>query len=1076
MVIDPCALKPLREVRHVLLVVVCGTNIRSVGFNGQPILQVGGRLDHRPLSILTSDVECEPTRKGVPLWAHCAGRPLSQHSCIVSHRFASTLITLLVGIIVGCGAVSGADATSDYFTRSWLADEGLPTTEVNDVVQDLEGFLWVGTPDGLVRFDGVQFKPFISPLIARAAAKNIRALATTSDGGLLIVPAVGGLVELKGGKFSEHPAAAGLEGTQLLDVWVEQGGAIWLEMEGGRVRRWQEGRVEDFGPAEGLAERARSTVAESAEGEVWLASGGFVGRYEEGEFHILEGDPRYAAIVTSSAFGGVWSCKGRTLRRLVGGEKVELSEDLPWFAPGGTVRAMCEDRDGALWIGTAAHGLYRWADDQFVQVGEIRSRITSLLEDREGSIWVTSEGDGLTRIRPKVFELYDSASGLAQDDCDSVSADASGTVWVANRQRGVARISQGQIERVMFPEGSHRLRAYAVCADGRGGVWVSEDGLYRFDVEPPHVLTTVTNARLDIHAFHLGRNGDLWVGGENGFLGRYEGSRVNAFVQESGFPGNRIRCITEDAAGLVWVGTEAGRLFCRVKDGFTEFGPEDGLPEAPIRALYGDANGNVWVGTMGGGLVSVRNGTLTTITEQDGLPHDTISAIVEDDEGRLWFGSRNGLFHIPRTELEQFARGDSEQLRGTTFGRSEGLQGVSCVGSVQPMACRTRDGRLWFATKKGVLVVDVDRMRIVRRPPPVLIDEMWVNNRRLPISDAMRVPPLCKRMEFRLSVLSFVAPEKVRLRYRLEGVDSDWTEMTGRREVVYTGLQPGRYRMRVMASNSDGVWNLAGASLAFTVQPAWWQMWSVRAVALVFAAAALGVGVRRWSHRRLMRKLERLEQQHALEHERKRIAQDLHDDLGASVTQVGMLSEELEETPRDDDRWREQAGEVSSRVRRLARDLDAVVWSVNPGNDSLRSLSDYLSHFFLETLRHSAIRPRLQVTDGLPKTALNPEIRHHLFLIAKEAVNNIIKHSQATEATLEIAVDKTHFEMRIQDNGRGFDVGAAAGSVRNGLRNMRARAAEMGCVFEVSSRVDVGTMIQVRLKVLPHSKSAAHGE
>lgn len=994
-------------------------------------------------------------------------RAFPRYWITMPRSFAWPIIAVPLGVLLGVWVASGAEAPPEFFTRSWLADEGLPTTAANDVAQDADGFLWVATAGGLARFDGVRFKPFASPLIAKVAARNVRALATAGDGSVLILPAVGGLVELRHDTFRKHPAAAGLEGTQLRGVFVERSGAIWLDMEGGRVRRWQNGRVEDFGAVEGFNERARISFAESANGEVWVASGGFVGRYQDGELRRIPGDQRFLARVASSSSGGVWVYKGTRLRRMEGDQESIISTNLPWAAAGGVVRVMYEDREGALWIGTAAHGLFRWANGGFTQAGAIHSQITSILEDAEGNLWVTSEGSGLTRLRSKTFQLFDSSSGIAEDASDSVSADAMGNVWVANRGGGVARIADNRAEAIRTPEGSHKLRAYAVCADDGGGVWVSEDSLYRFKAEPPYELAALSNGFWEVHALFRSRNSDLWASGEDGLLGRYAGCRVDNFMPEPDFKGSRVRCITEDSAGRIWIGTESGRLYRKDGKQFAEFGAPDGLPEAPIRTLYGDATGGLWIGTAGGGLVLARNGKFTCITEDDGLPDDHIGVIVEDDHGRLWFGSRSGIFYVARAHLESFAAGTLPRLKAVTFGRSEGLQGVSCVGSVQPMACKTSDGRLWFATRQGVLSLDVNRMKINHKLPPVLIDEVLANNRPLAVADGMRVPPLCKRIEFRFAVLSFAAPEKVRLSYLLEGADSDWTEVAGRREAVYMGLQPGRYHLRVRACNSDGIWNEAGATLKFTVQATWWQLWWVRGLGVALGAIALGAGVRKWSHRRLRRTLERLEQQQVLERERMRIARDLHDDLGATVTQVGMLVEELAHTPPEKQEWTAQAGEVSSRVRRLARDLDAVVWSVNPSNDSLNSLSSYLSQFFLETLRHSTIRPRLQVEEGIPTAPLKPDVRHHFFLITKEALNNILKHSHATEATLGIAMDNGHFEVRIQDNGRGFDVDAAARSHRNGLRNMRARAEEMGCAFDVSSRPGAGTMILVRLQVPP---------
>jgi len=332
---------------------------------------------------------------------------------------------------------------------------------------------------------------------------------------------------------------------------------------------------------------------------------------------------------------------------------------------------------------------------------------------------------------------------------------------------------------------------------------------------------------------------------------------------------------------------------------------------------------------------------------------------------------------------------------------------------------------------------------------------------RHPPSSLLQIPPGKHQFDFHYTALSFAAPDKVQFRYKLQGLDDGWIKAEGKRSAHYGPLRPGEYRFQVIACNNDGIWNETGASLLFVVLPAWWQSWWFQGSTLFLFLTISAMGIRYWSQRRLKLKLERLEHQQALAKERTRIARDLHDDLGATVTQVGLMLEELRATPFSADEMKQQSAAISGRVLNLARDLDAVVWSVNPGNDSLGELFAYLSQTFLECFRHTSIRPRLEVMDAVSNSALAPEVRHHLFLVVKEAMNNVIKHSQATEVTLNLNVVENVLEIRIEDNGRGFSPEAIAHSKRHGFPNMRARVEQLGGKLEISSKPGTGTSIHI---------------
>ncbi len=992
-------------------------------------------------------------------------------------RFAG--LALLVGILtlgwVGLvrGEIDDETDSAGYSFQSWRVDEGLPASSVNRVLQDERGYIWVATMGGLVRFDGVSFKQFTSPLVTGPVAKNIRALAQEDDASLLLVPATGGLVRWRDGVFSLHPLSALVAGKTLDTLFVEPNGAVWIGMSDDTIMRWQNGKTNQFGPADGLNRLgSRVSFAADREGHVWIASGDYLGRYQDGKLEGFDRRRGFPQFVASSRSGGVWIWSGERLLKMESGQMSVLSTNLPWTSVGGVVRDMFEDHDGVLWIGTSAQGLFQYADGVFTRVNTSHNAITSVTEDREGNIWVGTVGGGINRLRRKVFSISDTKSGLLEDVSDAVCVDDRGDVWLANRGGGVARKSHGSISVVQLQEGKLKLNANTICADDDGFIWVGTGaGLYRFQRDAPERVEHLETSITGVHVLFKSRDGDIWVGAEPDFLGRFHGGRLEKFSGAQGFSCRSVRAIAEDQSERIWIGTEFGRLF-EIADGkFQVFDAADGLPAAPIRALLADEDGSIWIGTAGGGLLLRRGQQFTHVSVSDGLPDDIIAEILEDDAGRIWCGSRRGIFHVSKRELLDFADGRIAHVNGVALGKSEGLSGVYCLGTSQPMAAKAKDGQLWFATQQGVVDINPAILKSNLRPPPVFIEELLANDKPVAINGAIQLPPLLKKLEVRFAALNYTAPDKVRLRHKLEGVDSGWMETGATRTAVYAGLSPGHYLLRVNACNDEGVWDEAGASLGFAVLPAWWQSWWSQIGALLVFTGLVVLTVRYWSQRRLKLNLERLEHQGALEKERARIARDLHDDLGASLTQIGLQAEMARQSSDPPEQLRNQSAQLAARVRTLAHELDAIVWTINPKNDSLDKLATYLCQFSQEFFRLTPIRCRLDVADDIPACPLTPELRHDLFLASKEAMNNIIKHSEASEVWLRLSVRQGRFRLVLEDNGRGFLLSSLENSQRNGLSNMQARLRTFGGTFEISSAPGEGTVVIMEIPLTAPSRT-----
>ena len=490
----------------------------------------------------------------------------------------------------------------------------------------------------------------------------------------------------------------------------------------------------------------------------------------------------------------------------------------------------------------------------------------------------------------------------------------------------------------------------------------------------------------------------------------------------------------------------------------------------------------MWIGTSDG-LSRIKDGKFASITTGQGLWDDTISQILEDDQGQLWFGSNRGIFRVSKEELERVADGDSTTVTPVVYGKAEGMESLECSGGFCPASLKTRDGLLWFSTVKGVVVVDPKNIPVNAVAPAVVIDELQVDDTLVAADVNNPVPqnpksairmlkfkagslrnsmvtigPGARRVEFRYSALSFTAPEKVRFRYRLEGLDSDWVDAGGRRVAEYPYLPPGQYQFRVTACNEDLVWCEREAVLALTCRPAFWQTgWFRLLVALV---VLVGWPVKLLATRRLRRRLAVVQQEHALEQERTRIARDIHDELGTLLTGISLLSDRSQTHCDQPEQVAEHLQTISQRARSAVQAVDSIVWAINPQNDRFDHLANYLVQFAEDFFRLTPIRCRLDVPEAVPHFPLGTQERHHILLAVKEACNNVARHSRASEVWVRLKVDASDFSILIEDNGRGFVVGTMAeGS--DGLRNMRQRMAEVGGRLDLDSEPGRGTCVKL---------------
>jgi signal transduction histidine kinase/ligand-binding sensor domain-containing protein len=939
------------------------------------------------------------------------------------------ILTAVVCAIKGAALEPGTPL-ADFGRQSWVMENGLPQNSVHALLQTRDGYLWLGTEAGLVRFDGNSFAVFDHSSNPALPSGDIRCLLESKDG------------------------------------------ALWVGTSDG-LARWKDGAVTVFTTANGLPANGIR--------ELTLVDGHVTVTSESGEASI-EGDkaipvqndkltslePSLRAVFTARLADG----------RLARATNTEVEIQQPgktmrWQAgkdlPGTRIQALLADREGSLWIGTNG-GLARLVNGtmQKLPVRDPLSgaSILSLLEDREGNLWVGTETDGLHILRDQRFRTIGAHEGLSSDATTTVVEDETEKLWIGTSGSGL-NVVRLDVSR------AGEATVYSVP-----------------DVLPSNVILSLAN----------GTNGSLWVGTPDG-LNRIRGSAVDSFTSADGLPDDFIRSLLADTDGSLWVGTRHGlaHLIFNTGDGVARRSPAlttiytqaNGLGSDLVGAMARDTRGNLWVATLAG-LSRLRNGQITNYTTANGLPSNVVTsllpreggtvligtqdhgwslwdgsqfdkvnpppqdatnvhAILADDRNNLWFATNNGLARCTRTTA-------SDCSNWIEFGPADGLRGRETATNSHPSAWRSHDGRLWFATPKGLVEVDPDHFPINSVPPPVVVERFAIDDvdqliRPVP---SLRVPAGHNHFQFDYAALSFVAPQKVRYRYMLEGFDRGWTDAGSRRIAYYTNIPPGRYTFRVQAANNDGVWNTQGAALQFELRPHFYQtLWFY--ILLTAAVAGLLAVI-------LKRRLLVAEREFkAVLGERNRIAREIHDTLAQGYVGISVQLEVLAELLRQNklDAAARQLDEARGHVREGLTDARQSIWALRSQDSDESTLPVRLRRATEQTNGHG-IEASFSVHGAY--RAMSPGVEREFLRVAMEAIHNVKKHAGAQHLHVQLDYGPAEIALEVRDDGRGFagDGESHSQPGHYGLTGMRERAAAIGGTLEVTSEPGGGTHVRLR--------------
>ncbi len=1032
--------------------------------------------------------------------------------------------------------VTGANTTpslaSSLVVRSWSTRSGLPQNTINAITRTRDGYLWLGTQDGLARFDGLRFTTF-------------------------------GLVD-------------GLESVEIQTLLEDTEGALWIGTRGGGLSRYLNGRFETFNlPSRILAGNTITCLAQDKKGMLWIGTGSGLTFWENGEFQDLPAcdflDHRPIRSLLKSKSGGMWIATGNDGLFEYKHEKLTFLEGPPEAT---NVLAYCllEDKTGSLWAGIGnGRLLCRQKNDwkMFTKADGIPyAYITCLAEDRDGHIWAGSLDDGLHCLQNGRFEPIHSTDGLSANDIRSLCSSPEGDLWVGTRTTGLNQLRKRRLFSVSSAEGltNEFTRSTVETRDGR--IWTGTLGTGVFRSSPTgfkgYSVSPLMDFYSSIESILPVSDGSVWLGGARALMQVRDDKLTACYTNENWIQATWVTALCEDPLGGLWVGTQLGRLV-HIRDqsaqivkfsvgqgsvtalaaepkgglwiGTTAGGLKwlppggdrvismtNGLLSRSIRTLRRDGFGVLWIGTAGGGLSRWQAGRAFTYSSQHGLDAKTVLQIVDDSLGYLWLGCSRGILRVAKSDLEDVAAGRKPYLHPITFGANEGMLGEECTGGFTPAGLRTGSGLICISTVRGLVFIDP-----TRQPPPTEAPKVWIESvkfdgadtpLKLPVSglqpdrlatsqfdrnNGLQLKAGQREIEIQYTGINFSAPEMVRFRYKMEGLDNDWVDADTRRTAYYR-LPAGTFHFKVQARTADGEWSETSPNLRIAAPPFIWETPWFKAVLGIVIIGSIAALLRQLVRRRYQRQLATLRTRHAIERERLRISKDMHDDIGSTLTQVAQLTEIARGEPGLPGPVQIHLERIRLQARAAVQALDEIVWATNPRNDNLPRFAEYLCRFADECFEMSSTRLWIEIPTDLPAVPLRADLRHNLFLAVKEAMNNVLKHSGAQEAWLRLRLNAGVIELEIEDSGRGFNVPPATATDpadapspgqppqnspgrkppesdteflkpsprefhRNGLGNMRSRLRECGGTTEITSIPNKATRIRFSLP-LPEPASS----
>jgi signal transduction histidine kinase/streptogramin lyase len=960
-------------------------------------------------------------------------------------------------------------ASAQYRFTQWTVDSGLPHSGVRGIVQTPDGYLWVATLNGLARFDGVRFKVYDKGTTPEISSSRFLAMVPGVGEDLWMLSDDYNVVRMHDGSFLTLDRNHGVKPHEVSAITNDRG-KVWVLSER-KVLLWDEQKQ----------------------------------RFERADFSTA--DLEFDALRWRGT--GFWAHRGRQLICFNRGQLTTFV--MPTALDFSEIRGVVMNANGDGWIGTKdgriaslgtephplthgrasfpLHGLSpedwrvdvtpdRFERSLHVPVGgtDVSMNLNVITSDNEDNLWVGTETQGLYRIQRQQITVLSEEQGLASNNTNPVFRSKSGEIWAGSWPGGLSEIRNGKVVQTFGTAQGIPGSISSLFEDKDGILWIATHSgirkLSKGKISEPNILPADSGAPLVVHQ---APDGSILFGTERG-LTISKGPNIRHLDSTNGLASDDVRALITDQRGDLWVGGNGG--LTRIHDGqFTRWTEKEGLPNNNIRSIFEDSSGSIWVGTYDGGIGWLRDGKWITFNKRRGLFDNGAFQILEDNRKRLWISSNHGIYRLDRDQLAAVADGREAMVASVSYGRADGMLSAQCNGGGWPSGIKDTNGSLWFPTQIGLAIVDPEKMLVVSQPPRVQIDGFSIDRQDPIHANLATLKPGQTNLEIEYTALSYTKPEQVTFSYKMDGVDETWQRVGLRRTAYYTHLPPGNYTFRVRARNSDGVGSLNDAQLAVVIVPPfyrrWWFLGGCATLVLLSIAFAWRRRVRQLQQAQIRQQIFSRQLIASQEGERRRIAAELHDSLGQRLIIINNLALFLLRTKgkvKTEEEKRETVEEISGEATAAIEETRAISYALRPFQLDRLGLTRAIEALCKTVAHASEIeieRDLADIDDAFPE-----DMRINLYRIVQEALNNVVKHSGATNAEVKILRNPVQVSLTIRDNGRGIlekPRTSIPGQGGFGMTGMRERITLLNGSFQVESSATTGTLLTIVLPSLQRS-------
>lgn len=986
------------------------------------------------------------------------------------------LLICLCAVITQNTVLAQSPLTKDFVLTNWGTNEGLPQNSINKIVQTKDGYIWLATFGGLVRFNGTSFTVF--------DRSNTPEFLTD----------------------------------RILELYEDKSGALWMIPENTRtvLQRYYQGKFETFHLESG--ELTRLEFKEDEAGVLWLKAFDKFYRFKDNKFiEVPVGKNNGFFNVADTTIHPLWFTQHHSIVAIVGDSIVMVYDDI--FQSNEEFYRIIEYPKGSrtFFIGTVGGGIVRlknnsinsytegnglrtnnflsftsdknnnliammagficiWNGEEFVTFSPIREsgevQYKSFIEDNEGNYWVGTSGLGLFRLHPTVISMLDKDQGLYNEKMLSMTKLKDGTLLFGTNGDGIFEWRNGKATYSAVNKFLRNWCIWSVFQDSKGEIWIGSRGLYHSKNLTDRGREIVLDSQyLDMEIFVIFEDskGVLWFGTGDGLFTYSDGKIVNKTISGD-FYYKDVRALYEDKNGILWVGTKEGLNIIQndvvSKITLLETKPDKGQIQQPsVRSIYQDTDGSTWIGTYGDGIFRIKNGKVSNITSKHGLFDNIVSHLVKDDNGNLWMGSNRGISRVAISDLNQFCDKKISHVRSYSYNSVNGMNSSETNGGFQPSYIFDDDGQLYLPTIGGVVKIKTSDVKPNKTPPPIQIEKIYVNHELVPLKESYIFPSDSSEFEIHFSSLSFTDPNKNQYKIKLTDGDGEWVDLGNRSVAYFYSIQPGNYEFKVIGSNNDGLWNTEGKSISITILPPFYMTAWFRSC-LVLAVILFGLYIyffqvrilRRQNHQQQIFAEQLIKSQ---EMERRRIASELHDGLGQQILVIKNRAELAMKNIDNPARMTEQLQEITNSAISSINDVRTITHDLRPVHLEQFGLTDTLQNMIQQVSESSQLKwvYHIDMIDGIiPK-----EMEINFFRIVQECINNILKHSGAAQASVMVRISDEYIQTSIWDNGSGFDIASAKNKTGLGLTGIFERTKSLGGKCQIKSEPSNGTNIIIKI-------------